>query len=495
MLLGLACSNLEEEPVGLLSPEGFFNSPTDVQTAVNGAYGMLTHHHWWGRRLTTTLMVRTDMVGIGNPGTPARRQDHNHFTVLPDNGMITSLWPQSYVVIAATNEAIAGAKLISEKGNVSEDLLNPVTAQAHFVRAFTYFHLVRLFGDIPYLDSPTTDLDEAGSISKTTVAEVYANIIADLEYAKTWLPDTQPNSALPSKATATAYLASVYLTMGNYAKSYEEAKDVIVNEGAYNLVLATDFQDLFNADEQNSLNEALFTLDYNGFASGLIGNDLLAAMTGISKNEDGVNGGWSVLVPPVSVYNAWDGRDYRKAVSLDTVGKFGGVIEPFTKFPDFDAINRASPYIAKYNRFPGETGAANGRHSSTNYAMMRYSEVLLIAAEALNEISPGSTEAAGYVNRVRERARNQTGTFPADVALGLSQDEFRDMVLEERKWEMAFEHKRWYDIARRELGNEVFGASGLNPQPNFDPTRDYLLPLPGDELVRNPNLEPQNAGY
>jgi hypothetical protein len=129
--------------------------------------------------------------------------------------------------------------------------------------------------------------------------------------------------------------------------------------------------------------------------------------------------------------------------------------------------------------------------------MMRYAEVLLIAAEALNETSPGSGEAAGYVNRVRARARAGNGsTFPEDVTGGMSQGDFRDMVLEERKWELAFEYKRWYDIARRQLGAEVFGASGLEGlKENFDPGRDYLFPILADELARNPNLEPQNPGY
>lgn len=492
VLFSLACSDLEENPVGLLSPDGFYKSPADVQTAVNGAYGHLQHEDWWGRKMTVTIMLRSDMVDIGDPGTPARRQDHNYFTVQADNGTITNFWPRSYQTVAAANEAIAGAATLDDP----EEIINPITAQGHFVRAFIYYHLVRQFGDIPYFTEPVTDIDAALTISKTPVAEVYQNIIRDLEYAKTWLPDVQPNRGMPSKATAAAYLASVYLTIGDYQKSYEEANFVISNEGTFDLGLALDFQDLFNADKQNGLNEALFTLDYNGFRDGDYGQDYQAALTGIRANEKGdIGGGWSVSVPNINVYNAWDGRDYRKSVSLDTIGVFGGVVEPFTKFPDFDPRNIPSAYIAKYTRFPGATSNGNGRGSSTNYAMMRYAEVLLIAAEALNEIQPGSDEAAGYVNRVRERARNQTRSFPEDVQAGLSQDEFRDMVLEERKWELAFEYKRWYDIARRKLGDEVFGPNGLEPQPNFNAGRDYIMPIPADELVRNPNLEPQNPGY
>lgn len=495
LFLGVACSDLEEEPVGLLSPDGFFNSPADVQTAVNGAIGNMAEEKYWGRKLSLPLMLRSDMVSIGDVGTASRRIDHNVFSVQADNGMITAFWPRSYQVIAATNEAIAGAK----KVNAPEEQLNPVTAQAHFVRAFAYYHLVRLFGDIPYLDTPVTNINEAAKMNKTSEAEVYQNIIADLEYAKMWLPDTQPTRAMPSKATAAGYLASVYLTLGDFQNAYDEAKFVITNEGRFNVGLASDFQDLFNSDKQNGLNEQLFTLDFNGFRDGNYGQDYQAALTGIRGNQAGdIGGGWSVAVPSAEVYNTWDANDYRRAVSLDDTGIFNGNLEPYTNFPNFDSRNIQSAYIAKYTRFPGLTSNGNGRGSSTNYAMMRYAEVLLIAAESLNESNPGSAEATGYVNRVRARARNQAGTismYPEDVITGLSKDDFRTMVLEERKWELAFEYKRWYDIKRRKMGDDVFGPSGLEPQPNFSAARDYYLPLPADELQRNPNLQPNNPGY
>ncbi|WP_278021210.1 RagB/SusD family nutrient uptake outer membrane protein [Flavobacterium ginsengisoli] len=129
---------------------------------------------------------------------------------------------------------------------------------------------------------------------------------------------------------------------------------------------------------------------------------------------------------------------------------------------------------------------------------MRFAEVLLTAAEALNEINPGTTEADGYVNRVRARARNKAGklvSFPANVTPGLSQTDFRKMVIDERRLELAFEYIRWYDIKRLKIGPEVFGPNGLEPHANFDPNRDYLWPLPGTELAINPNLKPNNPGY
>ncbi|MGB6151809.1 MAG: RagB/SusD family nutrient uptake outer membrane protein [Pricia sp.] len=494
----VACSSeLEEEPQGLLSPTGFFNSPQDVQTVINGVIGNMADEQYWGRKLSLPIMLRSDMVTIGDQGTPGRRREVNNFTMGSDNGMVTALWPKAYQVLAGANEAIFQARQL----DVPANQIDPIRAQGHFFRAYTYYHLVRLFGDIPYFDEPVgpDNLEDYRTTAKTPTAEVYQNIIADLQEAKALLPDTQPNSSLPTKATAAGFLASVYLTLGEYQNAYDEAKFVIDGEGQFNLGLANDFQDLFNADEQDGLNEFLLTLNFNGFSDGDTGRDYTPALTGIRANERGdIGGGWSVAVPSINVYNEWDGRDYRKAVSLDTTGIFKDTIQPFSRFPDFDSRNIQSAYIAKYTRFPGQTATLNGRASSLNYGLMRYAEVLLIAAEALNEISPASAEAAGYVNRVRARARNNAGSmnaFPEDVTGGLSQADFRDLVLEERKWELAFEFKRWYDIKRRQLGNEAFGPNGLEPQPNFDPARDYLFPLPGDELERNPNLGSNNPGY
>ena len=486
----LGCSNLEEEPIGLLAPEGFFKAPKDLQTMVNGAYGHMQHEDFWGRKFSLPIMLRSDMVAIGDPNTAQRRRDHDNFEVADDNGMITGSWFRIYRIIAAANQAIAGAELISADDNIK----NPITAQAYFVRAFTYFHLVRLYGDIPYLDKPVTNSIESGEISKTSAADVYTKIIADLEYAKQWLPDTQPSRSIPSKATAQSYLALVHLTLGDYTNAYNEAKEVIQNEVKYELALDADFQDLFDATKIDSSKEPLFAIDYNGLRNGDQGTDYQPALTGIRADErSGNGGGWSVAVPSLAVYNTWDSRDYRRSVSLDDTGVFGGVEVPYTDFLGKHASIVARPHIAKYTRFPGVTAHGNGRASSHNYSMLRYAEVLLIAAEALNEISGGSAEAHDYVNRVRSRARNGSA-FPANVS-GLNQTDFRTMVLEERKWELAFEYKRWYDIVRRKLGPQVFGASGLELRPNFSETRDYLLPLPADELQRNPNLLPNNPGY
>lgn len=496
LLLG-GCSDLEEEPRGILAPDGFFQTTDDIQTAIDGSLTHAINEKFWGRKLSIALMLRSDMVNLASNET--RRMEHNDFTTLASNGMITEFWLKTYQGIAGANLAIQGAADV----DVDPALKNPVTAQAYFARAFYYFHLVRQFGALPYIDAPVTDAAAASAIARTPAAEVYANIIADLEYAKEWLPNTQTSRAIPSKAAASSYLALVHLTMGNYQEAYDEAKEVIDNSGTYDLALETDFQALFDANQIDGSKEPIFALDYNNFEAPNNGYDQIAPMTGIRGDDRNSGGGWSVAVPSLAVYDTWPAGDYRRAVSMDDGASIAGSLESYTNFVVSGhpfALNQ--PYIAKYTRYPGAFARGNARATSHNYSMIRYAEVLLIAAEAAVELGDNAA-ALTYINAVRARARmggsTQVGGVEALVAPSAEPADLTgivtvDDVLEERRLEFAFECKRWYDIARRKIGNVAFGASGLEgAKPSFNDD-DYLMPLPEDELERNPNLD-QNPGY
>ncbi|WP_025761850.1 RagB/SusD family nutrient uptake outer membrane protein [Dyadobacter tibetensis] len=491
-LMVSGCENLDEKPVGLLAPESLFESTKDVQTAIFGAYGLIATESLYGRQYVSALMLRSDMADIGDRGTPAERQQVNDFNMDDNNGMVSKFWPYWYRVISAANASIAGAQSLG----LSETAINPLIAEARFIRAFSYFHLVQVFGDIPYVDYFITNPNAVKEISKTPAETVYAGILADLEFAKQWLPDKQPASVRgrATKGTAASYLASVYLTRQDYAKAYTEAKWVIDNKDRFGYGLVDDFQTLFKAPQANDLKEHIFHIDFLGLQNGSSGanDDIVPPMTGV-RGGDAPRSGWSVIVPSMKVYTDWDSRDYRKKVSFVDSILIGGKMKPYTEFP-----NTPRPHIAKYAQFAG-TSNTEGRYSDQNYAAFRYAEVLLIAAEALAETSGATAEAMGYINQIRARARNWAGkqvTFPADVAPGLSKDAFLSLVLEERRLELAFEYKRWFDIKRRKLGETVFkGANALEKHDNFNPDRDYLMPLPRVELQVNPNLMPQNPGY
>ena len=492
------CADLTEEPQGLLAPDGFFQTTGDIQTAVDGSLTHAINEKYWGRKLSIALMLRSDMVNLQS--TQTRRVEMDEFTTLASNGMLSEFWPKSYQGIAGANLAIAGA----EQVDVEDSEKNPVTAQAYFARAFYYFHLVRLFGGVPYIDAPIEDAAAALEISRMPANEVYANIISDLQFAKNWLPDTQPSRAIPSKAAASSYLALVYLTQGDYQNAYNEAKEVIDNAGTYNLALDPDFQTLFNANLIDGSLEPIFALDYNNFEAPNNAYDQIAPMTGIRGDDRNEGGGWSVAVPLLSVYESFQEGDYRRTVSFDEEASIGGEVVTFENFTISGHEHAGNmPYIAKYTRFPGPFDRGNARATSHNMSMIRYAEVLLIAAEAAIEIGRAD-EATTYINQVRARARaggqTETGAGvpitvePSDVPADLAGAATIQDVMEERRVELAFECKRWYDIVRRQMGNNVFGPNGLEGEkPAFTPD-DYLLPLPEDELERNGNLM-QNPGY
>lgn len=506
MLFTFSCDDLIEEPVGLLSPEGFFKTPQDVQVGLNGGYSAMEHEAFWGRKLSLALLLRGDMVTIGDQTTTALRIEVDQMNMSSNNGMVNAFWPKGYEALAAINYALEGAKTVE----ASEEELNAVVAEGRFLRAFIHYYFVRLFGEIPYIDFAFSDPDLAYTLPQNPVEDTYAGIIEDLEFAKLWLPDAPGLRSRPGKGAAAALLASVHLTLENWPAAYEEAKWVIDNSGTFQYNLEGEFADLFDPAMSAPSNEVLFEIDFSGNdAAGSIGGsnpstDYWASVTGPRKDERFATGeGWSVAVPSLEVFNTWDERDYRRAVSFDTLMVYLGEETPYTEWGDIP-LNVARPHIAKYYRTLGLSGAPsglNGRDSEIDQPVLRYAEVLLTAAEALNEMNSGpNAETEGYVNQVRERARRELDgdptndrSFPANVPTGLGVDAFRDLVLEERRLELAFEGGRWFDIKRRRMAETAFSSGGLEQQ-NFNPARDYLFPKYQDDVDKNPNLT-QNDNY
>ncbi len=494
-ILGIAvffasCADLEETNVGALTPSGYFQVVNDVVPMIMGTYATMASSNYYGGRLTSALQLMSDMIDTGFEFSDYI--ELSPFTYTPTNSYVRDLWRVSYQTILTANTAIEGLAIVEEP---EEARRNRFIGEARFVRAFVYYHLVRLYGNIPYIDN--TDQDPS-TLEQSSSAEVYAKIIEDLTFAFDHL-STNPQGGVrsrPSKGTAASYLASVHMTLGNWQESYNNAKWVIDNAGTLDYELAGDFQDLYRDTEQWGSKEYIFIMDFtgnqrgNGSGTTLENDQTHGPFNGVSGGDKPIRG-WSMLIPPMTVYNDWDAVDYRKKVSFtdSLILRDGtGIVRPYTDF----AI--PLPHASKWNRFYGEAKTTAGWRSDLDYPAFRYAEVLLIAAEAANELSQ-TGEAVGYVNEIRSRARrggtidffgNGYGTYepsavPADVVGTPSQEDFRTLVLEERRIEFAFEWKRWYDIVRRDLGGEVFGPSGREPQSNFATFR-YLLPIPQDEV-------------
>lgn len=490
VVLGLgACTKLDEEPIGILAPETFYKTPADAESAVMGCYSQLTCKFLYGRRILITLQLLGDMCDIGDVGTASRRVQINNFTADSNNGMVTAIWPVFYQVISAANAAIDGIPGI----DMNEEYKNQLIAEAKMVRALCYYHLVQLWGDVPYIGEFVSDPNAVKDISKTSAQEIFNYIIADCEDGIKYLPNSYDKGirSRPTKGSAQTLLSTVYLSLKDYGKAAQYAEDVINSASTYGYDLMEDFQDLWKADLGNN-KEQVWAVDFKGGVTGSNGQnvDFMAPMTGV---RDADMMGWSVIVPSPGVYDSFDDRDYRKKVSFLTETPVGGVMTPFAnwKWPRI--------HLAKWCLYPGSSANADGSISDHNYNIFRYAEVLLTAAEAINEANGGpNAKAYEYINKVRARARNFGGTpsdFPEDLQPGMSQTDFRAAVREERRVELAFEWKRWYDLKRWGIAKDAFtGANSLEPHANFQDFNN-LLPLPQDELDRNPNLLPQNPGY
>ncbi len=499
----IGCADLEENPIGESSPIGYFNTIDDVVPMIMGTYGLMASSNYYGRGLTTPLMLMSDMVDNGFEFSDYA--ELSPFLHTPNNSYSSRIWDVSYQIIATSNTALDGLTVVDEP---SEDRRKRFQGEARFVRAFAYYHLVRLFGEIPLITS--SDIGDVSAIQQSSTDEVYAQIIEDLTFAFDNL-STNPQGGVrsrPSKGTAASYLASVYMTRGDWQNAYNNAKWVIDNAGTLNYALTNDFQDVFRESEQWASQEYIFVLDFTGNQRGdgtgttLENDGLIGPFNGVDGADKPIRG-WSMLVPHQNVYDNWDKDDYRIKVSLtdSIIMRDGtGIVRHYSDF------NWKAPHIAKHNRFYGEGRTTAGWRSDLDFVAFRYAEVLLIAAEAANELG-NTVEAVDYVNQIRSRARsagtidffgNGYGTYPAstspaDVVGVPSQDDFRTLILEERRIELAFEFKRWYDIVRRDLGDQAFGAGGLEPQTGFSKFR-YLLPIPQGEMDRNQNFV-QNPGY
>ncbi len=490
-LLPTACMDLDENPVGVLAPESFYKDARDARAAMDAAYGRLSYENAYGRQLTMPLEFLSDEIDIGNPGTAVPRIELNEFRHEAHNEIIGLLWQQLYATASAANLVAEKVPQIESMSQAERDAL---VGEAKFLRALVYFHLVRMFGAVPYIDAFVSDPTSVANITRTPEDEVYGRIIKDLQEAIPVLPRSWPGG-LKSRATqgaAKTVLAKVYLTRKEWAKAAALSEEVI-QSGDFALV--NDFADLWDPLKQDS-KEHIFTIDYvAGLSQGGANDDIEPALHGVRGADFNA---WGVSVPSLKVYQSFDDKDYRKEVSfLDSV-MVGGKMAPYTQFP---YVTERRPHAAKDTRWLGPNAQNSGRDSDQNVPVFRYAEVLLMAAEAINEASGPTGAAYNYLNQVRARARNggrlgRPSSAPADYQTGsLNKEQFRNAVLEERRIELAFEYKRWYDLVRTGLYMTVFNDpnTSLEYRPNVKAYHKYL-PIPQSEIDRNPNLT-QNEGY
>ncbi|MBO0322164.1 RagB/SusD family nutrient uptake outer membrane protein [Muricauda sp. CAU 1633] len=361
--------------------------------------------------------------------------------VLPSNTTVLSLWNSSYGLIYAVNRILEGVGSSTSLSQVEKDRF---MGEAYFLRAFLHFHLVNLFGDVPYLDS--TDYRVNQDVSRMDTESVYQRLVSDLTLANE-LMSTSADDALhfrPDPWVASALLARVYLYRGDWALALEESIGVIASSGRS---LEAELGSVFKKGSA----ETLWQLD-----PGTQGYNTVEAYTLVILSSPPAN---IALAQPL--LDSFEEGDQRL---VDWVGSFSDGTDTWL-FP---------------NKYKLYNATAETEECSI---LFRLSELYLIAAESSAQLGE-LDQALGYLNAVRARA-----SLPLLPDMG--QEEVLDAIYHERRIELFSElGHRFMDLKRSGRADLEQGIS----KPGWDAT-DIVLPIPEQELIKNPNLLPQNDGF
>lgn len=462
-----ACVSIDEEPESFITEDQFYKNDQEAVSAVNAVYnGLNSSTHTLYNRL---IQIGTEMATDDYQAGPRARNAHvralSGLTHDPSNDRMLELWRQSYDVINRANVAI---DKIAANTQLTPELAKRLSNEAKFIRALLYFNLVRWYGGVPIV-LHQADLNETNLIvSKASEDEVYTQIIADLTDAEALPAPSEYSTKDVGRVTsgaAKALLAKVYLTHEEWDKAAAKAKEVI-DSNWYQLF--DNYADVFNVATKNG-KEHIFSAQFKGYFN-FFGNML--GGTAAPNEVPGINGDYAdALNKGSKLYESFADNDERKAVTFVTqlASPVNGNTYTF------------EPHLHKY--YDATTPASPGE-SSKNTPIIRYADVLLIYAEALAQHQGVTDEAYWAIDAVRVRA----GVPALSVTNpGLSQEDFREAVYEERRKEFVYEYQRWFDLARRGADYYVtkLHASGKT---NAAP-RHIHFPTPQREIDINPKLE------
>jgi starch-binding outer membrane protein, SusD/RagB family len=467
LFLFTSCVSLDEEPETYITEEQFYKNDAEAISAVNAVYnGLNSSTHTLYNRL---IQIGTEMATDDYQAGPRARNAHvralSGLTHDASNDRMQELWRQSYDVINRANVAI---DKISANDQLTPELATRLVNESKFIRALLYFNLVRWFGGVPLVTHQPGLSQESLNIGKSTEEQVYAQIIADLTDAENLPAPSEYSSKDVGRVTAgaaKALLAKVYLTREEWDKAAAKAKEVI-DSGWYELF--DDFADVFNVATKNG-KEHILSAQFKGnfnFYGNMLGG------TAAPNEVPGINGDYADALNKASkLYESFDDTDERKAVTFvsQLVSPTNGNTYTF------------EPHLHKYY---DPTVPASPGESSKNTPIIRYAEVFLIYAEALSQDVGATAEAYWAIDEVRVRAG-----LPklVDISPGLSDDDFREAVYEERRKEFVYEYQRWFDLTRR--GAQYYVAKLSAAGKASAAPRHIHFPTPQREIDVNPKLE------
>ncbi len=512
MTLIVVINGCNEDQLDLSNPNtvaepDFFQNEADFRLAVNGMFHPITAVLFWGRVVHTGALLRSDAFNI----VPFQ-QNTTMSTLEGQPGIArwsSDMFPQLYQTIFRANTII---EKINDENVPNEDARNEILGQAYFMRAFANWYLVNLWGNVPLvLKTPTTN--EELFPFPAAPADINAAIISDLTEAANRLPNswTEEDRGRPTAGSALALRGKTHLYTKSYANAVNDLR-AVTTDFSYQLLSAGQYDDNFTTVNENNT-ESVFELQFLGQANFIWGTDIPGTGTQghyfIDYSPPNLSPDNGHFINPHILQVFEDNGDIVRrnaTIAFDYPGALGYGGVPFTE--DFaDDIAEAGQlgipalFTKKYAGF--EEGTRDqipvlGNTIGNNWRIIRYADVLLMLAEALNEDNKPA-EAIPFINQVRERAQI------TPLALTLDKAQVAQAIIDERIMELTGEGHRFFDLVRWDLADDVLGAGstiagGRHPKSLAGPTavftvgQDELLWIPVPELQANGNLR-QNDGY
>jgi starch-binding outer membrane protein, SusD/RagB family len=451
---------LTEQPYDFIAEANFYKTEGDANAALNGAFNIMQLQQLYGRTIWILTELTGELMKLG--GVVTGRPELYNQTFTSTNGEIGNWWNNIYVMINRANDVIKNVEGISMDQTKKANIIG----NARFLRALGYFDLVRSFGPVPLLTTPTTATSDLKP-TRAPIAAVYTQIIEDLKYAQAncYSEDKIPASekGRASSGAATALLAKVYLTRASstaaeptdYQNALAECNKIIaLSPAIYTLI---PFADIFDPEKENTNKEVIFAVQFDLPPS--TGNITPRMHLPKAVNSEG-NESFYAENSFATSYAPTDNR--RNATVL-----------PIANSPNY--------WFSKF-----QDPKRSGNNARNNQILLRYADVLLMQSEALNQINSADPNKFNGINQVRARA----GLTPLTFVTTVTKDDFINALVQERAWEFAAEGLRRFDLLRLNRLKQV-----QKTVHNITLEDKYLLfPIPESELALNPNLT-QNPGY
>ncbi|RVU02995.1 RagB/SusD family nutrient uptake outer membrane protein [Mucilaginibacter limnophilus] len=477
------CAKLEEKPYGIINETTFYKTEKDANAAIIYAYAGLSEVGYYSRgyyittELPTENLTQKSDAGVNN-------FELDELRTTSANTDLTNLWNYMYRGVTRANAVILNVPKIS---TMPEAARNQVTGEGYFLRALHYFNLVRLWGNVPLRTTIINDIDQI-PIARSPMKDVYDLIISDLTQASN-LMGLQKIEGRANKVAAQGLLAKVYLTLAsgktsgspgydfvtNADEMYDLAKqysgEVVNNQSVYGFT--NNLKDIWNITlyKSGGVTEHIFdaAADKAGTREGnysKLQNMFLPALGFNMILDDGRNigQGWNHFQTETAIYNSYAANDKRKTELI-----VSSVKDETGKVTNLNIGDFSRPFSRKYT--PEMVTERVGDASSCNSPIIRFSDILLVYAEACGP----TTEGYAAINKIRNRADI------GNLQPGLGVQAFRDAVVRERSWELAFEGQRLFDLRRTN------GMEAMAQQYGKTITSGaYFFPIPQREIDNNP---------